>query len=54
MEAVQTRTTEPPNDKDKLPGRLQRCCVSKTRDAGPVNFIGWFGLGNLECPRFFV
>lgn len=33
----------PPNDKDKLPGRLQRRCVSKSRHAGPVNFIGWFG-----------
>jgi len=32
-----------PNDQDKLPGRLQRRCVSKSRDAGPVNFIVWFG-----------
>jgi hypothetical protein len=31
------------NEKDKLPGRLQRRCVPKSRDAGPVNFIGWFG-----------
>jgi hypothetical protein len=31
----------PPNDQDKLPGRLQRHCTSKSRDAGPVKFIGW-------------
>ena len=31
------------NDQDKLPGRLQRLHVAKSRDAGPVNFIGWFG-----------
>src|SRR5437870_3500160 len=27
------------NDKDKLPGRLQGHYLSKSRDAGPVNFI---------------
>ena len=32
-----------PNAQDKLPARLQGRCVSKSRDAGPVNFIGWFG-----------
>jgi hypothetical protein len=32
-----------PNDQDKLPGRLQQRHLSKSRDAGPVNFIGWFG-----------
>jgi hypothetical protein len=32
---------DPANEKDKLPGRLQRRCVSKSRDAGPVNFIDW-------------
>jgi len=26
-----------------LPGRLQQRHVSKSRDAGPVNFIGRFG-----------
>jgi hypothetical protein len=31
------------NDKDKLPGRLQQRHLSKSRDASPVNFIGWFG-----------
>jgi len=35
------RLTPPPNASDQLPGRLQRGCVSKSRDAGPVNFIGW-------------
>jgi hypothetical protein len=24
-------------------GRLQWCHVLKSRDAGPINFIGWFG-----------
>jgi hypothetical protein len=33
----------PPNDQDKLPGRLQGRHLSNSRDAGPVNFIGWFG-----------
>jgi hypothetical protein len=33
-----------PNAQDKLPGRLQRRYVSQSCDAGPVNFIGWFGL----------
>lgn len=28
------------NDQDKLPGRLERRCFAKSRDAGPVNFIG--------------
>ena len=43
--------TCPPNDQDKLPGRLQRRHLSKSRDAGPVNFIGLilimvsFGMG---------
>jgi hypothetical protein len=32
-----------PNVQDKLPGRLQWRHVSKSRDVGPVNFIGWFG-----------
>src|SRR5262249_61403033 len=30
------------NDKDKFPGRLQGRCPWESRDAGPVNFIGWF------------
>ena len=34
-----------PNDQDKLPGRLQRRYVSKNRNAGPVNFIGWLASG---------
>jgi hypothetical protein len=33
-----------------LPGRLQRRDVSKSHDAGPVNFIGWFGLNILSVP----
>ena len=33
------------NGQDKLPGRLQRRYISKSRNAGPVNFIGWFGVG---------
>jgi hypothetical protein len=37
------RGFRPHNDQDKLPGRLQPPRVSKSRDAGPVNFIGWFG-----------
>jgi hypothetical protein len=40
------------NDKDKLPGRLQRRYVSKSRDAGPVNFIGRFGMDILTRIRF--
>ncbi len=39
----QTERRATPNDKDKLPGRLQQLHFSKSRDAGPVNFIGWFG-----------
>ncbi len=30
-------------DQDKLPGRLQAHCITEGRDAGPVNFIDWFG-----------
>jgi hypothetical protein len=29
-----------PNDQEKLQGRLERRYLSKSRDAGPVNFIG--------------
>ena len=44
-------STEPTeNDQDKLPGRLQRDCVSKSRNAGPVNLIGWFGVDILNVP----
>src|SRR5262249_25937349 len=32
-----------PNDCLRLPARLQGRPVSKSRDAGPINFIGWFG-----------
>jgi hypothetical protein len=32
-----------PNVQGQLPGRLQGRHVSKNRNAGPVNFIGWFG-----------
>jgi hypothetical protein len=32
-----------PNDQDKLPGRLQQRLLSKSRDAGPVNFIASLG-----------
>ena len=39
-----------PNDQDKLPGRLQQRRVSKSRNAGPVNFIGWFGSDILNDP----
>jgi hypothetical protein len=38
------------NDQDKLPGRLQQHYVSKSRDAGPVNFIVWFGSDILNVP----
>jgi len=34
------RSPPPPDDQDKLPGRLQGRHVAKSRDAGPVNFIG--------------
>jgi hypothetical protein len=34
----------PPNQKDELPGRLQGRYLSNTHDAGPINFIGRFGL----------
>ncbi len=33
----------PPNDKDKLPGRLQRRHLSNNLNDGPVNFIDWLG-----------
>jgi hypothetical protein len=33
-----------------LPGRLQQLSRSKGRDAGPVNFIGWFGLATVNVP----
>ena len=32
------------NEKDKLPGRRPGLHLWESRDAGPVNFIGWFGL----------
>jgi hypothetical protein len=32
-----------------LPGRLQHPHRSKSRDAGPVNFIGWFALPAWLC-----
>jgi len=46
--------SSPPNDQDKLPGRLERRCASKNRNAGPVNFIVWFGSVILNVPVFFV
>jgi hypothetical protein len=46
-----------PNDQDKLPGRLQRRYRSKSRDAGPVNFIDWLsgesrGISRLSTYQF--
>ena len=43
-----------PIDKDKLPGRLQSRYVSKSRDAGPVNFIGWFGIRDWVASDLYV
>jgi len=37
------RERMPPNDQDKLPGRLQGRYDSKSCHAGPVNFIALFG-----------
>jgi hypothetical protein len=31
-----------PNDKDKLPGRLQDLHAARNQDGGPVSFIRWF------------
>jgi hypothetical protein len=39
---------KPPNEQDKLPGRLQGRYVSKSRHAGPVNFIALFGGAALQ------
>ncbi len=36
-----TLASVPPNASDQLPGRLQHHHLSKSRDAGPVNFICW-------------
>jgi hypothetical protein len=44
------REPPPPNEKDKLPGRLQQRHFSKSRDAGAVNFIAWFGADILKVP----
>src|SRR5436305_4131442 len=38
-----------PNDKNKLPGRLQRRQVSKSRDAGAVNFIATLDDSSLQA-----
>jgi hypothetical protein len=39
-----------PNDKDQLPGRLQRLQPPENQNAGPVNCIRWFGLKILNVP----
>jgi len=31
------------NNQDNVPGRLHRRYASESCDAGPVNFIDWFG-----------
>jgi hypothetical protein len=41
-----------PNDQDKLPGRLQQLNTAENRNAGPVNFIGWFAANADQSNRF--
>jgi hypothetical protein len=45
--ASQSRASSSPNDKDKLPGRLQDLHAARNQDSGPVSFIRWFAGGLL-------
>lgn len=41
-------------DTFSAPGQLQSRYLSKSRDAGPVNFIGWFGIRNSVKSDLYV
>src|SRR5262249_47522185 len=51
ISAESTCPVAPPNERDKLPGRLQRRCNWKSRHAGPVNFVGFRQASSRACLR---
>src|SRR5262245_26898147 len=51
ISAESTCPVAPSNDRDTLPGRLQRRCNGKSRHAGPVNFVGFRQASSRACLR---